>query len=66
MSSFPQPSDTLPYALDALVQASADTVMLVDAETDERVTRGEFDQQNRLWARRLAALVWTPATSSAR
>jgi crotonobetaine/carnitine-CoA ligase len=56
MSSFPQPSDTLPYALDALVQASADTVMLVDAETDERVTRGEFDQQNRLWARRLAAL----------
>jgi crotonobetaine/carnitine-CoA ligase len=56
MSSFPTSKDTLPYALDALVRASPDTVMLIDAETDERVTRGEFDQENRLWARRLAAL----------
>lgn len=56
MSPFPLPDDTLPHALDALVNASPSTVMLIDAETGERVTREQFDQDNRSWARRLAAL----------
>jgi crotonobetaine/carnitine-CoA ligase len=30
--------------------------MLIDAAIDRRVTRKEFDQENRAWARRLAAL----------
>jgi crotonobetaine/carnitine-CoA ligase len=30
--------------------------MLIDAVTDRRITRAEFDQENRAWARRLAAL----------
>jgi crotonobetaine/carnitine-CoA ligase len=55
-SSFPSLRDTPPYALDALVRASPDTVILIDAVTGDKVTRGEFDQENRRWARRLAAL----------
>ena len=56
MSPFPHPHDTLPYALDALVRAAPDAVMLIDAETGAQMTRAEFDIENRRWARRLAAL----------
>src|SRR5262249_4573034 len=47
---------TLPYALDALVKEAPDAPALIDAVTDRRVTRAEFDQENRRWSRCLAAL----------
>lgn len=56
VAGFPLPTDTLPYALDALVRESPDAVLLIDAETGARVTRGQFDRDNRRWARCLAAL----------
>jgi len=65
MSSQITSTDTLPYLLDALVKESPDIPMLIDAVTDRRVTRAEFDRENRLWARRLAALGMTAGSNVA-
>ncbi|MDB5584092.1 MAG: hypothetical protein JWR80_9268 [Bradyrhizobium sp.] len=54
---------TLPYMLDALVKADPAAPMLIDATTDRRVTRAEFDQENRAWARRFAALGVQPGNN---
>jgi crotonobetaine/carnitine-CoA ligase len=56
MSPYAAPTNSMPYALDALVKEAPDAPMLIDAVTDRRVTRKEFDEENRAWARRLAAL----------
>jgi hypothetical protein len=48
-------TDSLPHLLDALVKEEPNAPMLIDAATDRRVTRAQFDQENRAWARRLAA-----------
>ena len=49
-------TDSLPHLLDALVKEEPNALMLIDAATDRRVTRAQFDRENRAWARRLAAL----------
>jgi crotonobetaine/carnitine-CoA ligase len=51
---------TLPHALDALVKAAPDAPILIDAVTGRRLTRAQFDQENRAWTRRLAALAVKP------
>jgi crotonobetaine/carnitine-CoA ligase len=56
MSSHIPSTATLPRSLDALVKEAPDAPMLINAVTDRRITRAQFDQENRAWARRLAAL----------
>jgi crotonobetaine/carnitine-CoA ligase len=58
-------TETLPCALDALVRDRPDTTLLIDAVTDTRITAREFDQENRRWARRLAALGIKPGDNVA-
>ena len=58
-------TDSLPRLLDALVKEEPNTPMLIDAITGRRVTRAQFDQENRAWARRLAALGVKPGDNVA-
>jgi crotonobetaine/carnitine-CoA ligase len=58
-------TDSLPHLLDALVKEEPNAPMLIDAATDRRVTRAQFDQENRAWARRLAALEVKPGDNVA-
>jgi crotonobetaine/carnitine-CoA ligase len=51
--------------LDALVRAAPDAPILIDAVTDRRVTRAQFDQENRKWTRHLAALGVKPGDTVA-
>jgi len=48
--------DSLPHLLDALVKEEPNAPMLIDVATDRCAARAQFDQENRAWARRLAAL----------
>jgi carnitine-CoA ligase len=58
-------TDSLPHLLDALVKEEPNAPMLIDAATGRRVTREQFDQENRAWARRLAALGVKPGDNVA-
>ena len=56
---------TLPCVLDAIVDETPNATMLIDAATSRSVTVEQFDQENRAWARRLAALGVKPGDNVA-
>jgi len=58
-------TDSLPHLLDALVKEDPGALMLINAATGLNVTRAQFDQENRAWARRLAALGVKPGDNVA-
>src|ERR1700730_11717082 len=65
MSQTVASTDSLPHLLDALVKEEPNAPMLINAATGHNVTRAQFDQENRAWARRLAALGVKPGDNVA-
>jgi crotonobetaine/carnitine-CoA ligase len=65
MSQTVASTDSLPHLLDALVKEDPGALMLINAATGHNVTRAQFDQENRAWARRLAALGVKPGDNVA-
>ena len=56
MSAYVASTATMPHTIAALVQKAPEALMLIDAVSDRRVTVKQFDEENKAWARRLAAL----------
>jgi carnitine-CoA ligase len=65
MSPYVASTATMPRTIAALAQEMPEALMLIDAATDRRVTVKQFDEGNKAWARRLAALGVKPGDNVA-